>query len=210
MKIIKYNFISNDQRDYPFYEKIINYLFLVLSLIFFVVFNSMKYLNYNSTKLIKYLISTYEFVNLSIIFVIYMIFKVYYKKQFYNPSLLIPINYFFIITSISLNFTAILSIFDNNNNNDNKIIIIHNITCFRFFLLSGILNCLFILCITFLFLQKKSIIIFRIFVIFVIAYGSLSSNLFFFTDFDAYWPDIHYSYYILYSVILAMLFITYR
>ena len=181
MKIIKYNFISNDQRDYPFYEKIINYLFLVLSLIFFVVFNSMKYLNYNSTKLIKYLISTYEFVNLSIIFVIYMIFKVYYKKQFYNPSLLIPINYFFIITSISLNFTAILSIFDNNNNNnDNKIIIIHNITCFRFFLLSGILNCLFILCITFLFLQKKSIIIFRIFVIFVIAYGSLSSNLFFF------------------------------
>ena len=140
---MKYNFISNDTIDYPFHEKMINYLFLVISIIFFMIFNSMRYLNYNTIKTLNFLISTYEFLNIFIISVIFIIFKVYMKKTFYNPYLLIPCNYFFLIASISLNFTLFFSKFNldktNNPNNNNKSIWIRNITCFRFFLLLGII-----------------------------------------------------------------------
>ena len=210
MKIMKYNFISNDQKDYPFHEKTINYLFSVISIIFFMIFNSMRCLNYNTIKILNFLIPTYEFLNIFIIFVIFIIYKVYMKKTFYNPNLLIPCNYFFLITSISLNFTMLFSIFNrdktNNPKNNNRSIRIINITCYRFFLLSGILNSLFIFCITFLFIEKRRFP-FKTFMVFAIAYGSLSLNLFVFNDFDAYWPNIHYSNYILYSFILIMLFL---
>ena len=204
MKVIKYQFRKNNNKNYSIFENLINYLLLVISIIFFMIFNSIRYTYTNPIKIINILISTYEFLIISIIFVIYIIFKICWKKDFYNPNLLIPCNYFFIIASTSLNFSLIFSLF---NNKVNKKMLIQNITFFRFFLFSGILDCLFIFCITYLFLENKKVKKKMNILIFIIVYGALSLNLLVFSDPEAHWPNIHYNNYIIYFIILVMLYI---